>query len=313
MRNIGSLDNEKQARSLHSYLLTENIRAMVEEEDDKWQLWIFEEDDVERGRSELAAFRSEPDDPKYAVAVRQAEKLAKDLQKKLERTKKQNVDVRVQRERPLYRRAPVSMSLIILSILACAVLTDFSKPWPNRGLLMIGPAFCNRPASGDLMLSQRDETLPEVRGGEAWRLITPIFMHLSFFHLVFNMLWVSSLGSAIEMRIGRLRYLWLVVFTAIVSLVLAGQTSEGPFSAGMSGVIFGFIGYVYIKGRYQPHLGIFLSQNVMQFSIMWIVLGFLGVLGSMSNFGHLFGLLSGGFFAYVPIAIRRFSQSTPSE
>ena len=111
MRNIGSLDSEQQARSLHSYLLTEKVRSMVEEEDGKWQVWIYEEDDVDRARAELAAFQSAPNDPKYAVAVRQAEKIAKDEKKKLEQSRKLQVDVRTQGNRPLYRRAPV-LSLI---------------------------------------------------------------------------------------------------------------------------------------------------------------------------------------------------------
>src|SRR5205814_316092 len=60
-----------------------------------------------------------------------------------------------------------------------------------------------------------DWTLPEIRHGQIWRLITPIFIHFSVWHIFFNMLWLRDLGSMIESR----QSLWhLAVMVLVISV-----------------------------------------------------------------------------------------------
>jgi GlpG protein len=303
MRHIGSLETESHARSLYSYLVTQKIRCMVEEEDGQWAVWIYDEDQVEQARTELADFRSEPEASKYAAAVREAAKLKREQQKQAKVAQKRQVNVRDQWQQPLTSRAPVTVALLAISILACVLLSDFQGPW-GRGLLSFGPRLCNRPQADYLLVSQVDSSLPEIRSGQIWRIFTPMFLHFSVLHILFNMMWTRDLGSAIEARIGSWRFLALVLFCGACSILLACQL-EGPFAGGMSGVLFGLFGYVYVKGRFQPELGLGISSNLVFLLVMWLALGFSGTIGNISNWGHVFGMLGGAVFAYAPIGIRK--------
>lgn len=281
---------------------------MVEEEDGAWAVWIYDEDQIDRSREELQSFQKSPDDPKYAAAAREAVRLEKEAEKKAKETRKRTVDVRDQWERPLHQRAPVTLALIGISVLVAALLTDPQSQW-GRGLLSFGPALCKKPAAMYLLVSEVGPSLPEIRSGYIWRLVSPIFLHFSIVHILFNMIWMRDLGSAIEHRVGSLRFIGIVLFCAVVSVVLTSQSPEGVVFGGMSGVVYGLAGYVYVKGRCQPELGLYLPQRLLQFFMFWLIIGFLGMLGPrISNYGHLFGLLAGAAIAYLPVAFRSLSK-----
>lgn len=300
MRHIGSLDNESDARSLHSYLVTQKIRCMVEEEDEKWSIWIYDEDQVDRGREELAAFREAPGDPKYSAAVREATRIQKEEQKQLKEHQKRHVNVREQWQKPMASRTPVTFGLIILALLACIVTTSLGG---QNGGGMFGPPLCNNARAAYLKISAGfSKSLPEVRNGEIWRLLTPIFLHGNLIHILFNMIWTRQLGSAIEVRRGSWNYLGIVVFCAIVSN-LAQNFITGPNFVGMSGVGYGFFGYIYIKSRFDPSAGLFMPQNLLFMGVFWLLLGFAGMMNT-ANWCHLFGMFAGGFLAYIPVALR---------
>lgn len=142
------------------------------------------------------------------------------------------------------------------------------------------------------LLSDYDEGLPEIRHGELWRLITPIFLHFSILHILFNMMWLKDLGTVIEKRLGPATLLGLVAGIGIISN-LAQYYFHGPVFGGMSGVVYGLLGYVWVKSRVDPSSGFFLSQQTVFIMLGWLVLCFTGVLGPIANFAHLGGLVAG--------------------
>src|SRR4051812_35822110 len=77
----------------------------------------------------------------------------------------------------------------------------------------------NRPAVEQLFITASDNgfSLPEISHGEIWRLITPIFIHSGIAHILFNMLWLKDLGTAIERVAGTPSFLELVLVTGVVS------------------------------------------------------------------------------------------------
>src|SRR5438270_379342 len=93
-------------------------------------------------------------------------------------------------------------------------------------------------------------------GWELWRVVTPAFIHFSEFHILFNMLWLFSLGGQLELRYGSARLVVLVLLMAVPSnlcqyffstIVIEGWkpvvTQSSPLFGGMSGVVFGLFGF----------------------------------------------------------------------
>ena len=137
-----------------------------------------------------------------------------------------------------------------------------------------------------------DAGLPEIRGGELWRLITPIFLHFGLLHIGFNMLWLWDLGGMIESRQGPVR-LGLLVLVAGVAGNLAEYAWSGPAFGGMSGVVYALLGYAWVQGRFNPRAGLTLHQPVVVMMLIWFVICWLGLVGNIANMAHTVGLASG--------------------
>ncbi len=86
--------------------------------------------------------------------------------------------------------------------------------------------------------------------GEWWRLVTSAFLHTGVTHLAFNMLALWFVGSAIEPRLGRWRYLTVYLLSALGGSVLS-YAVDSPFqsSVGASGAVFGLFGALFVLMR----------------------------------------------------------------
>ncbi len=141
-------------------------------------------------------------------------------------------------------------------------------------------------------------------GNQWWRLITPIFIHFSFAHLAFNCLWIFILGEKIENTDGSLIFILLVIFSAILSNCLQYFWTETSLFGGLSGVIYGLIGFCMIIEFDTQYERYKLPPALYLFMIVWLLLGFAGILdlfgfGSVANFAHFGGLISGILFAMI--------------
>ena len=137
-----------------------------------------------------------------------------------------------------------------------------------------------------------------------WRLITPMFIHFSFAHLAFNCLWVYILGEKIEQVDGSFIFFLIVVFSSIFSNFLQFYWTDSSLFGGLSGVIYGLIGYCMILEMDSEYDRYQLPPALYLFMIIWLILGFMGLLdlfgfGSVANFAHLGGLVSGVIFAMI--------------
>ena len=127
---------------------------------------------------------------------------------------------------------------------------------------------------------------------QPWRLFTPMLLHFSLLHILFNLLWWSDLGRLIERHQSGLQLILITLVTAAVSNV-AQFLDTGPRFGGLSGVVYGLLGYLWIYGKLNPDSGYALRREIVIFMLAWLVICFVGLSGIVANTAHLAGLVSG--------------------
>jgi GlpG protein len=293
MRLIGHLEGEASARKFGDYLFVQGIDNQVEaEKEGSWAIWIHAEEELERAKKLMASFRENPDDPKFQSTA----DAARDLR---EQKRKEQVayEKRMKSRRHLFRPltaygfGPLTFVLICLSVVVF-VLTKFG--YDRHAMLSFYISEFDVTSGGIARLTQG---LPEIKHGEVWRLLTPMFLHYTFLHIFFNMLWLRDLGSMIEARQGSLTFgILVVVFAAISNL--AQYVVSGPAFGGMSGVVYGLLGYIWIRGKCDPGSGLFIHPTTVSMMLIWFVIGLTGILG-VANTAHGSGLLVGMAWGYL--------------
>ena len=140
-----------------------------------------------------------------------------------------------------------------------------------------------------------------IKANEWWRLITPMFIHFSLSHLAFNCLWLYVLGEKIELYDGHIKFISLVVFSSLAANYTQYIFSESSLFGGLSGVIYGMFGFCMIIELETKNERYGLPPAIYLFMLVWMLLGFLGILtifgfGSIANYAHLGGLVAGIIF-----------------
>ena len=287
MRLIGHLASEAPARVFADFLYVQGIENQLEMQDgDACGIWINDEDKIESAAEMLKAFQENPTDPKYRTKARIAGALRAEKDKSEAAYLKKLLDGR-HLFRPLaaYGFGPVTFVLIVISA-GVFILSRFS---PDSNLWV--NFFITDPTRGGSMLE-------EIRHGQVWRLVTPIFIHFSVLHILFNMLWLRDLGSMIEERQSSWQMAVLVLGIAAVSN-LAQFLFGGPNFGGMSGVVYGLLGYIWMRGKYDPGSGLFLHPTTVTMMLIWLVVCYTGVLGQVANTAHAAGVVMGVVWGYL--------------
>jgi GlpG protein len=208
------------------------------------------------------------------------------------------------------RQAPVSVVLMALSV-AVALASGLGEKLELLTWLTLADLRSERSIAGGLSA---------VQSGEVWRLITPIFIHFGILHLVFNMLWLKDLGHLIEQRWSSRTLLLLVLVSAVLSNISQfvvnwdfqnGVRFANALSGGMSGVVYALLGYIWIRGRCDPHAGIRLPPSIVWMMLGWLVFCMTGMIGHIGNSAHAVGLLVGMAWGWIA-AQRSQRPSRPS-
>ncbi len=297
MRMIGSIGNKKQAEQFGNYLFVQGIQNRVTpEEDGSYGIWVYDESRIPIANQLLSIFLENPQAPEFRKTSRMAGALRGSKRREDARSRSNFIDVRTQWHRYDRRIGPLTLTLIAISV-GVGLLTGLGHARDFLQPLLI----TNYQIAGNYMEWQRG--LPEIAHGQVWRLITPIFIHFGFLHLLFNMLWLKDLGTIIEQRQGSL-YLGIMVLTIGILSNVGQYLVSGPSFGGMSGVVYGLLGYMWIRGKLDPASGLSLNQGVVTMMILWFFLCLTGLVGNVANTAHAAGLASGMAWGFISAKLK---------
>ncbi|MFP3515381.1 rhomboid family intramembrane serine protease [Pseudomonas sp. SIMBA_077] len=134
--------------------------------------------------------------------------------------------------------------------------------------------------------------------GQWWRLFTPMLIHFGFLHIAMNGMWFWELGKRVEIRQGSINLIGLSLLFSLVSN-FAQYLFGGPgLFGGMSGVLYGLLGHVWIYQIMAPNPVYHLPRGVLVMMLVWLALCMSGLVsmigfGQIANAAHLGGLLIG--------------------
>lgn len=288
MRKIGTLESSKDAEKFHRFLLSREIDNRVDPVPPAWEVWVLDDDQLDLARDELESFKKFPHDARFNV---------KDVP--LPKKTPSSID------RPRRRSASYDIPVTRFLFVACIALTIYTGMGRRHPEVMRQLMFSSY-AKPDVLWS-----IPvEISRGEIWRIFTPVFVHGSFFHLAFNLYFLWMLGNTIERSKGSFKFLWFCLVTA-AGAHFTQYFIVGPNFIGISGVVYGLLGYLWMKQMVAPEEGFFVPDNLIMWMLIWLMLGISGVLESMgmnvANGAHFGGLLAGMLLGVFPG--RRYSTT----
>jgi GlpG protein len=303
MRTIGNLEDEQAAARFGDFLTVRGIDNQVEDEDDgTFSIWILEEQQIATATELLRQFQANPHGQDFRDAPRLAQlRRAEQEREELQRRSRVMDSARIDYERNASGVPWLTLLLIVICV-GVGIYSGLAKENQLSRNLVISE-FVSDPKTGiSLNLFTRTieanvAWLHEVRSGEIWRLVTPIFLHFSIIHLLFNMMMLREFGTFIERRFGGAQLGLLVLGTAVLSN-LGQMLWAGPNFGGMSGVDYGLLGFLWIRGKYDPLAGFELNPSSVKMMLGWLVLCYTGLMGPIANTAHTVGLLAGMAWGY---------------
>lgn len=309
MRCLGQIDGRSSAETFVAYLLTREITTSIESLDganDRWEIWVREEDKLPTARAELDAYLASPRDPKYQQALSQAREIVQSKEKARQQAARNIKRFEASRRPGMGGGGPVpplTLTLLLLSIFV-SLLSSFGDPKETNEWGKTIVSQLRFVSTQDYLLSDGDPAA-SLKRGQVWRAITPIFLHMSMIHLAMNMFVLFSFGRMVERWMGTPMYALFVLLLAIGPNLLQGLAPAwmhgSPFFGGISGVLYGLFGYVWIRSTLNPMLGVSIPFPMVVLFVGLIVVGLSGAVPNwpFADLCHLGGLLIGAGLGFA--------------
>lgn len=149
--------------------------------------------------------------------------------------------------------------------------------------------------------------LPFSLGDAPWRLVTSLFLHIGFMHLLFNMFALYYFGQVAERMFGAVNFLALFLLSGVGGNLLNNflglhsvMAGEPPIiSAGASGGIMGIGMALLVAALTKTSFNNFALNFRSLLIVMVINLGYGFLVGGIDNASHVGGAIIGGLLGMV--------------
>jgi rhomboid protease GluP len=202
-------------------------------------------------------------------------------------------DSRIDFERGMRRIPPVIVLIIAVNIAVFA--------WEiASGVFVTSKEMIEAGLQGASLVDAGALVRAKVFAGEWWRMVTAMFLHGGFDHIIGNMIVLYIVGMAAEHAFGPTRMLLVYFAGGLAGSALSVLASPGP-SVGASGAVFGVLSAVVVTlYRHQKHFYV-RDKRIGIVLAAWagyqLRTGFLTPY--VDNFAHLGGILGGALAAMV--------------
>ncbi len=293
MQTLVCFSQPQPAHTLVDYLSSQRISSIIEHSDDHYCVMLEHADDYTQAKTIAAHYIDAPHDPRYQAASWESQHSGALLGNNGKGVFNQALRDSLQPMVAQVRQYPLTYVMLLINIVIFALmnLSYASSLWVNSHLFIVP-------------LNELGQT------SQWWRLLTPNLLHFSVLHIAFNLLWWWILARPIERYLGKLSL--LITFVIISLSANLGQLYvDGPNFGGMSGVVYGLLGFTWWLGWLKPQWGFTVQPQIIGFMLVWLVIGYADVLFvSMANTAHTLGLVSGCLLAVVWTQLSRFGSTS---
>lgn len=274
MRNIAKIENHDEALLAGAHLVSNGVECKITKETSGLSmLWVMHDDYLARGRELLEQFMTDPNKERYREAVEFARKMAQKQEEEEAAADKRAAVFNQTRSRLLNLHsapAPLTFGLILATIASCLImsLNPTTVELFNNWLPLTAPG---------------EGLIQTVLSGEVWRFFTPILVQTPFMNssgsfdilalisLVFSIMWLRDLCGLVERREGTRKLLWLILalaaFPNLLCYFVLGGSLPGPWA-----LIYGMLGYLWLRGKLDPAYGLRLNPALLAFMLFWLFL-----------------------------------------
>lgn len=183
-------------------------------------------------------------------------------------------------------------------------------PWIKRLIFLNVVVFfvtSSYPGVGDALALNRHSLLVA-----PWTLVTYMFVHANFEHILWNMLGLFFLGPRVEIRLGETRFIGLYfaggITGGLMSILVNGVTPDGRLIGiiGASGAIFAvFLAYAMFWPRDRLLIWGIIPMPAMVLVAILTLISLVGGTGighfepGVAHWGHLGGFVGGYLYLVV--------------
>lgn len=202
---------------------------------------------------------------------------------------------------PLVRSLGRDLGFVTFVVGACIVLYVATLVMSGAGIGMQGLMSLLAPSTPSLFLFGASGAIPVFLYGRWWTVASASWLHGSFLHILFNMLWVRQLGPATAETYGAARMVIIYTVAGICGFILSSLAGYylvrmpipflrgAQFTIGASASIFGLLGAMVYYGRRGGSSAI--RREAVGYAAMLFVFGL--VMPGIDNYAHLGGFAGG--------------------